>query len=201
MKELTKRQNEVLSFIADYINNYSYPPTIREVAEHFKISVKGAHDHVTALKNKQALTQNVKQSRTMALKVDSKEFTDENIKIPVVGTDAEGIPILSEENWEGSITLHQSLLKKNKSYFALRVRGDSMSGAGINNGDIAVIEKQDIVNNGEIAVAVTDNAVTLKRFYRKNSKIILKSENPKYKPIVCFDVRILGRLAHIIRNY
>jgi repressor LexA len=76
-----------------------------------------------------------------------------------------------------------------------------MSGAGIMDGDIAVIEKQDIVKNGEIAVAVIDDAVTLKRFYRENSRIRLQAENPAYKPIYCQEVRIVGRLSRIIRYY
>jgi repressor LexA len=76
-----------------------------------------------------------------------------------------------------------------------------MSGAGIMDGDIAVIEKQDIVKNGEIAVAVIDDAVTLKRFFRENSRIRLQAENPAYKPIYCQEVRIVGRLFRIIRYY
>jgi len=202
MKELTKRQKEVLSFIAAYIKNHTYPPTIREIADHFSISVKGAYDHITALKRKNCLKHDDKRSRTMEL-VRSK--TDENLgtvyNIPIVGTVAAGIPILSEENWEGTITVHQSALKKNRTYFALRVRGDSMSGAGIMDGDMAIIEKLNVVRNGEIAVAVVDDAVTLKRFYRENSRFKLQAENPAYKPIFSRDVRILGRLAQIIRNY
>ena len=202
MKELTKRQKQVFLFIAKYINNYLYPPTFREISEHFKISVKAAHDHVTALKKKNAITQNDKQSRTMSLMPEAREqFIDDLVKIPIVGTVAAGVPILSEENYEGTITLHRSMLKKNHSYFALKVRGDSMSGAGIIEGDIAVIDKQNVVNNGDIAVAVVDDAVTLKRFYKKKSMIQLKSENPKYKPITCYDVRILGRLSRVIRHY
>jgi repressor LexA len=123
------------------------------------------------------------------------------VKIPIVGTVAAGAPILSEENWEGTISLHNSALKKNKVYFAVKVRGDSMSGAGIMDGDMAIIEKQNIVNNGEIAVAVVDDAVTLKRFYKESTRIKLQAENPDYKPIYCQDVRILGRLTQIIRDY
>jgi repressor LexA len=202
MKELTKRQKEVLAFIAAYIKSHSYPPTIREIGDHFSISVKGAYDHIAALKRKQCLKQDNNRSRTMGL-VLSK--VDEDLgtitKIPVVGTVAAGTPILSEENWEGTITLHQSMLKKNKVYFAVRVRGDSMSGAGIMDGDMAIIEKMTVVKNGEIAVAVIDDAVTLKRFFKENARIKLQAENPDYKPIYCQDVRILGRLAQIIRYY
>jgi len=202
MKELTRRQKEVLSFIANHINRHSYPPTIREVAEHFSISVKGAYDHVAALKRKNCLKQDGNRSRTMVL-TESKEEDNSKlfIKIPVVGTVAAGVPILSEENWEDTLILHKSSLKKSKMYFAVKVRGDSMQNAGIMDGDMAIIEKQNVVRNGEIAVAVVDDAVTLKRFFRESSRIRLQAENPDYKPIYCQDVRILGRLAQIIRNY
>ena len=202
MKELTKRQKEVLSFIANHINKHSYSPTIREIAEHFKMSVKGAYDHVAALKRKNCLKQDGNRSRTMVL-TESKEDDSSKLfaKIPVVGTVAAGVPILSEENWEDTLILHKSSLKKNRVYFAVKVRGDSMQNAGIMDGDMAVIEKQSVVKNGEIAVAVVDDAVTLKRFFKESSRIRLQAENPDYRPIYCQEVRILGRLAQIIRNY
>jgi repressor LexA len=202
MKELTERQKKVLSFIADYLKHHAYPPTIREIADHFSISVKGAYDHVTALKKKNCLKLDGKRSRAMEL---VKEKVDEDLgtitKIPIVGTVAAGIPILSEENWEGTISLHHSMLKKNRTYFAVRVRGDSMSGAGIMDGDMAIIEKVTMVKNGEIAVAVVDDAFALKRFYQENNRIRLQSENPAYKPIYYQEVRIVGRLAQIVRMY
>jgi len=202
MKELTERQKEVLSFIANYINNHSYPPTIREIAEYFEISVKGAHDHVTALRRKNCLKQSGKRSRTMELtRPRETEDLGKITKIPIVGTVAAGTPILAEENWEGTLPIHQSMLKKNRTYFALRVRGESMSGIGIMDGDMAVIEKANVVKNGEIAVAVVDEAVTLKRFFRENNRIRLQAENPDYPSIYCQDVRLLGRLFQIIRNY
>jgi repressor LexA len=202
MKELTERQKEVLAFITEHINVHSYPPTIREIAEFFEISVKGAHDHITALRRKGCLKQADKRSRTIELTRSREEegmalLTD----IPVLGTVAAGHPILSEENWDGTITLHRSMLRRNKKYFALKVRGDSMSGAGIMDGDTAIIEKQSVVRNGEIAVAVVDEAVTLKRVFKENTRIKLQAENPAYKPIYCQDVRILGRLSRVIRFY
>jgi repressor LexA len=199
MKELTARQKEVLSFIAEYIRDHSYPPTIREMAEYFEISVKGAHDHVTALKKKGCLKQANNRCRTMELVGHNRPGSC--IEIPLLGTVAAGQPILSEENWDGTITMHQSMLKKNKQYFALKVRGDSMSGAGIMDGDTAVIEKQHTVRNGEIGVAVVDEAVTLKRIYRESTRIRLQPENPAYKPIYSQNVKILGRLARVIRSY
>ena len=123
------------------------------------------------------------------------------MEIPLLGSVAAGLPLLSEENYDGNIILHRSMLKKNKKYFALKVKGDSMSGIGILEGDTAIIEKQNTVRNGEIAVAVIDEAVTLKRFYKESSRIKLQAENPAYKPIYSQDVKILGRLFTIIRSY
>jgi len=200
MKELTDRQKQVLSFIANYIKKNSYPPTIREIADHFKISVKGAHDHITALRKKGHLRQADKRPRTMGLTHSRPEDAD-LVEIPLLGTVAAGLPVLAEENFDGNILLHRSMLKKNKKYFALKVKGDSMSGIGILEGDTAIIEKQNSVRNGDIAVAVIDEAVTLKRFYRESSRIRLQAENPAYKPIYSQDVKILGRLFTIIRSY
>jgi len=200
MKELTDRQKQVLTFIANYIKKQSYPPTIREIADHFEISVKGAHDHITALRKKGHLKQADKRPRTMGLTHLRPEDAD-LMEIPILGTVAAGLPILAEENFDGNILLHRSMLKKNKKYFALKVKGDSMSGAGILQGDTAVIEKMNTVRNGEIAVAVIDEAVTLKRFYKESSRIKLQAENPAYKPIYSQDVKILGRLFSIIRSY
>ncbi|MDR0502096.1 MAG: transcriptional repressor LexA [Treponema sp.] len=201
MKELTARQKEVLTFIAGYIRKHSYPPTIREVADYFSISVKGAHDHITALRKKDYLRQEVKRPRTMELTRGKFEDKSNLVEIPILGSVAAGVPLLAEENFDGNVVLHRSMIRKNKKYFALKVKGDSMSGAGILEGDTAVIEKQNTVQNGEIAVAVIDEAVTLKRFYRESARVRLQAENPSYKPIYSHDVKILGRLHSIIRNY
>ena len=200
MKEPTKRQKEVLDFIAGYINNHTYPPTIREVADFFSISVKGAHDHLGALRKKGLLKQGDKKSRTMEL-VKSEETVD-IADIPILGAVAAGRPILAIENMDGSIKMHRSFLKKTGKYFALRVKGDSMQDAGIVDGDIAIIEQQNTVRNGEIAVVMLDEAVTLKTFYRENARIRLQPENSEYSPIYCSrDVRVLGRLTNIFRSY
>jgi repressor LexA len=201
MKDLTKRQKEVLSFISGFIKAHSYPPTIREIAEHFTMSVKGAHDHVTALKRKGFLTHVEKRPRTIELTGSHKENAASLVEVPILGTVAAGHPILSEENYDGNIMLHRSMLKKNKKHFALKIRGDSMSGAGILDGDMAIIEKQNTVQNGEIAVVVVDEAVTIKRFFKESTRARLQPENPDYKPIYSRDLRVLGRLSGIIRSY
>ena len=202
MKEATERQKEVLGFIARYIHAHTYPPTIREVADYFSISVKGAHDHLTALRKKGFLRQGDKKSRTIELVKTGAEEAEDFAEIPILGTVAAGRPILAIENMDGSFKIHHTLLKNNRQYFALKVKGDSMEDAGIMDGDTAVIEQQNVVRNGEIAVVMLDESVTLKTFYRENARVRLQPENSKYSPIFCSrDVRILGRLAHIFRSY
>jgi len=202
MKKPTKRQEEVLEFISRYIHTHAYSPTIREVADFFSISVKGAHDHLTALKKKGLLKQGDNKPRTMELVKTGQEEQD-FLEIPMLGTVAAGRPILAEENMDGSIKFHKSMLKNGKDYFALHVRGDSMEEAGIMDGDTAIIEYQNTVRNGEIAVVMLDDdAVTLKTFYRESARIKLQPENSKYSPIYCSgDVRILGKLTHVFRSY
>ena len=200
MKGPTERQKAVLDFIAAYINIHTYPPTIREVADYFSISIKGASDHLAALRKKGLLKQGDKKYRTLELvrSGDEEDFAE----IPILGTVAAGRPILALENMDGSIKMHRTFLSGNAKYFALKVKGDSMESAGIMDGDIAVIQQQNTVRNGEIAVVMLDEAVTLKTFYRESARIRLQPENPKYSPIYCSrDVRILGRLAHILRSY
>jgi len=201
MKELTHRQKEVLTFIADFLRKNAFPPTIREVADHFEMSVKGAHDHIIALRKKGFLKQTDKRPRTMGLTDSKYADSSDVVRIPIIGSVAAGAPLLAEENFDGNIIMHKSLVRKGKKYFALKVKGDSMSGAGIFEGDLAIIEKQNTVKNGEIAVAVLDDAITLKKFYKESSRIRLQSENPAYKPIYSQDVKIVGRLTGIIRNY
>jgi len=202
MRKPTKRQEEVLEFIAGYIHTHAYSPTIREVANFFSISVKGAHDHLAALKKKGLLRQGDNKPRTMEL-VKAREEEQDFREIPILGTVAAGRPVMAVENMDGSIRLHKSLLKRGREYFALQVRGDSMEGAGIMEGDTAIIEQQNTVRNGEIVVVMQDDdAVTIKTFYRESARIRLQPENSKYSPIYCSgDVRVLGKLAHIFRSY
>ncbi|MDR1249772.1 MAG: transcriptional repressor LexA [Treponema sp.] len=204
MKDLTPRQKNVLGFITDYIENHAYPPTIREIGDHFAISVKGAYDHVDAIRKKGFLRFGDKRSRTIEVLKggkDSPDFDSPVILVPLLGTVAAGKPILSEENWEGSIPIPISLLKKNAQYFAMKVRGDSMTGAGIADGDVAIIEKQDFAETREIVLAQVNEAITLKRFFKETNRVRLEPANAKYKPIYTQNVRILGRLSHIIRSY
>ena len=201
MKELTSRQREILQFINDYIENNSFPPTVRETAAHFSVSIKAIQDHFTALSKKGYLFKDEKRSRSLKVLGNVNKKTREGYKIPVLGSVAAGKPIFCEENYEDTIYLSEPFIKPGNSYFALHVRGTSMINAGINDGDLAIIKQQSTANDGDIIVAIIDDSVTLKRFYKESTRIRLQAENPEFNPIYSQDVKVLGKLSHIIREY
>lgn len=199
MKTLTARQKQVLDFIASYHEAHAYPPTIREIAERFEISVKGAYDHVKALGKKGCIR--LGDNRSRALELVGRDGGERSaIELPLLGEVAAGRPILAEENFAGTVCVPADIARSGDC-FALTVRGDSMKDVGILHGDIAVIEQRQNAENGEIVVAMIDDSVTLKRFYKENNRIKLVAENPAYAPIYTQDVRILGRLRGIVRKY
>jgi len=118
----------------------------------------------------------------------------------VLGRVAAGLPLLAEENLEGTVKLPRDFVKRGP-HFALHVTGDSMRDAGIIDGDIAVFRQQQTAENGDIVVAMVDEAVTLKRFFKEKNRVRLQAENSDYPPIFTQNVRVLGRLAHLIRRY
>ncbi len=200
MKDLTARQKEILGFIHEYIQTNNYPPTVRETARAFSISVKGAYDHLKALEKKGCIKTSEKRSRSIELVIPPKDGAPV-IQIPLLGEIAAGKPIFADENFERTIAIPSDLIANRVPHFALKVRGDSMIGAGILSGDIAIIEQTEIAKNGDIVVALLEEDVTLKRFYIENNRYRLQAENPRYAPIFTQDLRILGRLRGIYRSY
>lgn len=204
MKNLTNRQKEVLEFIARFTDENGYPPTVREIGEHFDISLRAVQDHIAACQKKGYLSQCQKRSRSIRVLKneegvsETKAFTS---RIPLLGTVAAGKPLLSEENVDGYVTIAEPFVRPGKTYFALRVRGSSMINAGILEGDLAIIEKADVASEGQIVVAVVDNAITLKRFYREENRIRLQPENPDFQPIYTNDAHLAGIMVGLVRTY
>jgi len=202
MKGLTERQKQVLDFIKNYIRSSRYPPTIREIADHLSISVKGAYDHLKALERKGRVRCDINRSRAIELLEETEADPDAAyVTIPILGTVAAGRPIFADENYEGMIRLPSDMLSRGAQYFALRVRGDSMIDAGILSGDLAIIKKRETAENGSIVVAMVDEAVTLKRFYKEQNRVRLQPENPRHRPIYTTDCRVLGTLSRLVRDY
>ena len=203
MKGLTLRQKEVQEFIRNFIFKNRFPPTIREIANHFEVSPKSAHDHVRAMEKKGFLSFNKNHSRTIEVFADAGIREEGLRRIPILGTVAAGNPVFADENLEGYLCVSERLLKKGE-YFALKVKGESMIGAGIFDGDTAIIAKDKQVRDGDIVVALlNEENATLKRFYLEKTRVRLESENPESKTryVQKRNVIILGRLAHVIRSY
>ena len=201
MKELTERQQQILQFISDYTEENSFPPTVRETAEHFSVSLKAIQDHFTALTKKGYLLKDEKRSRSLKVLGNVTKKANKGYKIPVLGSVAAGKPIFCEEDYENTIYLSEPFVRPGNSYFALHVRGSSMINAGIVDGDLAIIKQQATAEDGDIVVAIIDDSVTLKRFFREPTRVRLQAENPDFNPIYCQDVKVLGKLSHIIREY
>lgn len=207
MKELTQRQLEVTKFIEDFFDTNGYAPSVRDVANHFGFSPKAAYDHLTALKKKNIIRTADNLPRGMALLKRTSPSENTIIKVPLVGTTAAGVPILSEENYDGYVSIPQALTGTSPAdtLYALRVRGDSMIGDGINDGDLAIMIKTKCADNGDIvAASIGDDeeyGITLKHFYRNENNYELRPANPAYKKITSTHCDVHGRLLMIIRNY
>lgn len=204
MKGITERQKEVLDFISSFATENSYPPTVRDISEHFGISLRAVQDHILALQKKGFLTQSQKRARSIRVLDEGNNLKEKGPfigKVPVLGTVAAGKPLLSEENLDGYVNLTEPFVRPGKEYFALRVRGESMINAGILDGDLAVIEQSSTAIDGQIIVAVIEDAITLKRYYKETGRIRLQPENPNFTAIYCTDVRIVGILSNIVRTY
>ncbi|MDD5790446.1 MAG: transcriptional repressor LexA [Spirochaetia bacterium] len=207
MKELTERQQEVLNFISSFSKENSFPPTVREISEHFGISIRAVQDHIAALQKKNCISIKPKSSRSIRVIRDGY-IPEEPVpapsyicRVPLLGTIAAGKPLLCEENLDGYINLTEPFVRPGKTYFALRVRGTSMINAGILEGDLAIVEQCETAVDGQIVVAVINDAITLKRYYRESDRIKLQPENPAFEPIYVKDLRIVGTLSNILRTY
>ncbi len=203
MKQITARQKEVLTFISEFADENAFPPTVREIGSHFGISLRAVQDHIAALQKKGYLSLSQNRSRSIRVLIDEREKETEPYvsKVPLLGTVAAGKPLLCEENLEGFVVLPEPFVRPEKKYFALKVRGTSMIDAGILEGDIAVIEQKESAVNGQIVVAVVEDAITLKRYYKESSRIRLQPENASFQSIYCQNVRIVGTLSNIVRTY
>ena len=196
---LTKKQKQILDYIAKCIKQNKYSPSLEEIGKHFKLSsVSTVHQHIETLREKGFLKKKGNQPRSIEL--NNKRETAGLIAIPLLGFIAAGSPIDVIENKE-TIKVPRTQLAKSGEHFALRVQGDSMIDEGIFDGDTVIVRKQNTVENGETAVAlINDNEVTLKKIFREKNRIRLQPANPKLKPLYVKAVVIQGKVISAIRN-
>jgi repressor LexA len=197
---LTPKQLRVLTFIRDFTHTRGYAPTMQELGDEFGVSKVTVFEHVAALQAKGYLRRSKHRARSLRLRADIA-FPDERAtRLPLVGTIAAGLPIEAIEDRE-FVDLEEMFVSAHGN-FVLRVRGDSMIGDNIADGDYVICEKRETVRNGETVVALIErDEATLKRFYRTSRGIRLEAANPQYEPIVTKDVQIQGVVVGVLRRY
>ncbi|MFQ6041258.1 MAG: transcriptional repressor LexA [Candidatus Poribacteria bacterium] len=198
--QLTKRQKDILDYIKNYIQTVGYPPTVREIGGAFKISEKGAYDHLRAIEKKGYIKRASRKNRAIEVLDFIPLHREEIVEVPIVGRIAAGEPLLATQNIEGTLPLSKEMVGK-EGLFALRVKGTSMIGAGIFNGDYVIVKQQASAEQGEIVVALLDNEATVKRFYRDGKYIRLQPENPAMNPIIVKNAAILGKVVGLFRRF
>ena len=198
---LTSRQKAIYDFLLKTIREKGFAPSIHEICKQFRIaSTNGVSDHLRALEKKGYIRRVGKRAIEIVNSL-GKAVLAPTLDVPVLGKVSAGKPLLSEENIEGYVTIPEDM--GSGKTFALEVKGDSMIGAGILDGDRVIVKQQGAAENGAIVCAVIDGEATLKRFFKKDGMVTLKAENEKYAPIVVSDgeFRIAGRVIGLLRKF
>ncbi len=197
---LTPKQLRVLTFIRDFTNARGYAPTMQELADDFGVSKVTVFEHIAALQRKGYLERSRHKARSLQLS-DVYEFPDERAtRLPLVGTIAAGRPIEAIESRE-VLDLEELFVSPFGNY-VLRVRGDSMNGDNICDGDYVIVEKREVARDGDMVVALVEGQdATLKRFYKTRHGVRLEASNPAYEPIIVQNVQIQGVAVGVLRRF
>lgn len=202
MKMMTDKQQRVFDFIRQQVNRIGFPPSVREIAQMFNVSTRAAYDHLRAIEKKGYIRRDPMKPRAIEImghRGRSLANSEEVAFIPLVGRVAAGQPILAEENIESHLAFPASLVQSG-TVFALKVKGDSMIGDGIMDGDYVLVREQPIAEPGETVVALLGEEATVKRFYRDKNRIRLEPANPAMGPIISDDVSIIGKVVGVFRR-
>ena len=193
MPRTSTKQEEILAFLRQFTGENGYAPSVREICTAVGLrSTASVHYHLSELKRRGLIDMGENKNRTISL----PQAPARSRRIPVIGVVTAGLPILAVENVEGYLPWDGE-----EDCFALRVRGDSMIGAGILDGDKVVVRPQSTADNGEIVVALLGDEATVKRLRRAADGVWLLPENPAYAPIDGREAAILGKVKAVIREY
>lgn len=203
LNSLTPRQLEICQFIERFRLEHHMAPTLTEIAKNFGFAgATGVRDHLNALEKKGAIVR--EHGKARSLRIAEGVLPERSEGIPVLGNIAAGDPIEAIEQCDRFLPVPARLFGKG-DLFGLSICGDSMTGEGIRDGDVAIIQKQSEVANGEIAAVVMDEEATLKRVFRDGGALTLRAANPSFPDIVVknegrFNVRIAGLFIGLIRS-
>ncbi len=195
----TGRQAEILAFIEDHVARHGYPPTVREIGTGVGLaSPSTVHRHLEKLEAGGHLTRDPSKPRAMLVGIKGgkapQPAASSEFMLPLVGAVAAGAPILADEHVEDHVAAPFA------ADYLLRVKGDSMINAGILDGDLVAVKKQDTARDGQIVVALLGDEATVKRVYREPGGVRLEAENEAYEPIVGTDIAVIGRVVGVMRD-
>jgi repressor LexA len=197
---ITPRQQRILDFISETVRDRGYPPTVREIGEAVGLtSSSSVHAQLANLERKGLLHKDPTKPRAMTL----AEPRPDAVTVPLVGRIAAGAPILADEHVEEYLAIPQGFAG-DEPHFALTVYGDSMTGAGIFDGDVVVVRSQEHARDGDIVAALmpgpAEDEATVKRFGHDGDRVLLIPENPALEPIEMADGRIMGKVVAVLRK-
>lgn len=197
---ISRKQQEILDYIKEEILSKGYPPTVREICEKVGLkSTSSVHSHLSTLEKNGYIRRDPTKPRAIEICDDSFQIVrTEMTSLPVVGNVAAGLPILAQQNIENYFPIPAEYVPSGES-FALRVRGESMIGAGIFDGDLLFVNACNTARNGEIIVALVGDEATVKTFYKEDGYIRLQPENDAMEPILVPDCKILGKVFGVFR--
>ncbi len=205
MTKLSKRQQMIMDFIRSEVNAKGYPPSVREIADAVGLaSSSTVHGHLERLENKGHIRRDPTKPRAIEILDHSEENNipkDVARYAPVIGKVTAGLPITAVENIEEFIPLPSSSSGPDDKLFVLVIDGESMIEAGILDNDMVIVKQQNVAENGDIVVAMTDeNEATVKRFFKEKDHIRLQPENATMEPLIYQNVTILGKVIGLYRN-
>ena len=199
---LSEKQTAILEFIKKETLSRGYPPAVREICTAVGLnSPASVHSHLNALEAKGYIRRD--PSKPRAIEIIDEDFAltrREYAQIPMVGYVAAGEPLLAEEHIRDYFPIPADMLP-NSQVFMLKVRGDSMTGAGILDGDQVIVRQTSTASNGDMVVALIEDGATVKTFYKEKDHIRLQPENPDYDPSILSDVTILGEVIGVFRLF
>ena len=200
---LYRRQKQILDFIKQYIDKYSYSPTLGEIAEAIGVSsLATVHEHLQALSAKGVIKRFEGAVRGIEVLDQKISSALKGIELPILGFIAAGQPIMAYTDPDATIKVAPSMLSGKKRSYVLQVKGDSMIEDGILDGDFVIIEEQNDAHDGDIVVALLENGLaTLKRFFKEATRIRLEPANSSMQPIYATAVKIQGKAVGVIRRF
>lgn len=198
---MSPRQQKILLTIQRWVVRHGYPPTTREIADEVGLASPSSVNHHLRVLEEQGF---LRRGRSMVRPVDVRMFLQpkqgpEPVLVPLVGTIAAGGPILAEETFEEMLPLPPELVGRG-NHFCLRVRGDSMVGAAICDGDIVTVRQQPEAHSGDIVAAMLDDEATVKVYRRRHGHVFLEPRNPDYDVIDGDEAVILGKVVSVMRR-